>query len=233
VSERPEGTFNSDNPLVQQPGYHTSAAQQSAMLKPTGITVAGVISLMAGLFGLLAGVLLIAQLIFAQQFSDAFLPTGPEAQPQRDMNAAMAAINFKYMIPHVMSSLAGLGISACLAIGGVGCLLGKPWAPRWMLKTLLALLIYEILRTIFLVVLQFETVPVIQEHMERIAETGAAGGGASAEMMQSIQEVSMIVGFVFWGAWFLTKCGLALWGRSYFKREHVLAFFREPNKAPS
>jgi hypothetical protein len=230
MSDRPEGTFDSDNPLVQQPAYQASTAQQSAMLKPTGITVAGVISLMAGLLGLLAGVFLIGQLIFAQQLADAFLPTGPEAQPQRDMNAAMAAINAKYMIPHVISSLAGFVISACLAIGGIGCLLGKPWAPRWMLKTLLALLVYEILRTIFLVVVQFETIPIVQEHMESLAEAGAAGGGPSAEMMQSFQKVSMIVGFVFWGAWLLTKCGLALWGRGYFKRTHVLAFFSGPNK---
>ncbi|MGB7344109.1 MAG: hypothetical protein WBD20_07840 [Pirellulaceae bacterium] len=227
-----------NNPLVyaggqgggQNRGQATTVHQQVPQLKPTGVTVTGVIGLLAGLMGLLTGVLVIGQLLFAQQISDAFLPTGSEGQAQRDMNAALAAINAKYMIPHMISTIAGLTLSTCLLIGGIGCLRSSAWAPRWMRKTLLVIIIFEVMRMGFYVLLQFETLPVIQESMDAIANANAGNGGPPPAFMQSIQKVSMIVGFAMWGIWFILKMGLAFWGRRYLNREQVLAYFK---RAPS
>ncbi|QDT12448.1 hypothetical protein [Planctomycetes bacterium K23_9] len=215
------------NPLTNpHDSFRPTAEPSHTALKPTGVTVAGVISLLAGMSGILIGVMVIVQVLFGQQISDALMPAGAQAQAQRDMNAAMAAINAKYIIPHVLSSLGGLAISTCLIIGGIGCLASKSWTPRWMGKTLLALLVYEVLRTIFYVALQFETIPLVQLHMDNIADANSGNGGPPAAMVQSIQKISMIIGFAFWATWFVVKCGIAIWGRRYFGRDYVRDYFK-------
>ncbi len=234
MNDLPSGVPDETNPLVQTPhGSHPTSAHPTSAhtigpplgVKPTGVIVIGVISLLAGVPGLFSSVLTIVQLVFGEQISGMFVPSGPEGAAQRSMNAAIAAINVKYMIPHAISSLGSFTIAACLTIGGIGCLAKKPWTPSWMRKTLLAVVVLEVFRMFFFAVLQFETMPIMQAHMEKVFLSTSKGGGPSPEMMQRMQHMGMIIMYLFWGLWFFVKCGLAFWGRFYLKRPHVIAYF--------
>lgn len=220
-----------NDPLSPDPASNPYSNMQgpeqpsTVSVRPTGATVVAVICLVFGLIGVLAGLLAVLQMVFAQQIADAMVPAGQAGDLQREMNEAMSSITSKYLIPNIIITVTSILISSSLVIGAFGILTRKVWAPSWMRKLFLAAIIFEVLRGIVYVFMQVDMLPVMQESMTKMTESSAPGN-ANMESMQTIQQMSLIIGIVFWGLWALMKIALMLWGRIYMGRQHVKDYFQ-------
>ena len=217
-----------DNPLVvTTPNTHQSQPLvDDVLIRPIGVTVTGVLCSLAGGLGVLMAVLIVLQLLFASQINNAFTPPGKAGQAQRQFQAELQAVTDKYMPGHLTVGVVNMGISICLLVGGIACLRSCDWAPLWLRRVFLALIVFELIRTIFYIVVQIDMAPALEQGLERMAK---ADPNAPAAAMQSIQKISTIIGYVFWAVWIIGKLIVIIWGRVYMGKEHVVDYFRRAN----
>ncbi|NNE00957.1 MAG: hypothetical protein HKN47_26880 [Pirellulaceae bacterium] len=212
-----EPTTDEPSPFAAAPAKYEAAG---LIPRPTGVTVTGVLCLLGGIMGALVGLLTLLQLIFGRQLASVMVPSGPAGEAQRQMNSALQGVMDKYLIPNLGVAGGGLILSACLIVGGIALFRAKQWTPTWLRRTFLVMIVFELIRQSVFALVQMETYPVMQDGFAKMAEANQGSSG-SAEMMKSIQQASMIIGFVFWGGWTLVKILILTWGFRYLGRQHV------------
>jgi len=218
----PEGTANPYASLPPIPGNGATA-----VLRPTGVSVVAVLCILFGILGVLSGLMQAGQLVFAQKFATAFVPSGEEGNAQREWFGEMQAINTKYIIPNAVSVAATTGLSICLLVGGIGLVKPTLWSRTWIRRTLLAAIIIETLRQVLYGVLQFELQPVMARQFEVMAPGGPSG---TPEMFKTLQTAMMFIGYAFAILWFLLKLAGYIWGRSYLNRDTVKGYIDQATR---
>ncbi len=218
-SAEPENTsnpFTSGSQMPREPSTIT--------LRPTGVTVVGVLCILGGIMGALAGLVQLGQQFF-QNLATSFLPAGEAGDAQREWFAEMQEVNSKFLIPNLTLGVIAIALGACLVIGGVGVLQPKKWSRTWLRRTFLAAIVFEVLRMILYAVWQFSLFPIMQRQFEVMAPGAQPGNPAvNSETFQTMQLAMMLIGLVFAFLWFLTKLVAYFWGRRYLNRDPAKAY---------
>lgn len=200
------------------------AASEQAAIRPNGVTAIAIVCLIGGGFGCLIGCLTLLQMIFADQIQAlSTVAAGPNAEEQAAFQNEVAAVTDRFIIPNAISGLATLGLSAALFVGGIGLLVGKAWAGRWMPRILVVAIVFEILRGILYATIQLQMLPVMETFGEQMSR---AGDGPDGEMLSQMMRISVFAGLAFWATWALIKLGLLTWAIIYLRgstaREYLL-----------
>jgi len=202
-------------PAVYAPG-------ETSPGRPTGVTVVGVICLLAGIVGLLSGLMSLVGYFVGQNFANAFTPPGNAGNLQAQMQAEINTIAAKYFWLYFPLTIVGLGISGAMTTGGAGLLALKPWARILLRRVLMLAIVVEGCKGVVYVLNQLEMMPIMQDYLQKImAESGGVGGRAFGPMFS----IMMLVGIGVWVVWALFKIGLMLWGNRYLARPSTRAYF--------
>lgn len=199
---------------------HTVAAD----LRPTGVTVIGVMSVIGGGFAILGSAMFALQLAFGAMFAGAMTPPGKAGEVQADYMAQIQAVSDRFMIPNVAVTLTNCVIGVFLIVGAIKLLRRQPGAATFVRRVLLAVIVFELVRLIPTLMMQMQIYPLTQAFMEKTVNT-QGNNGAPPMMMKSIQQISMIIGIVFMFGWLTVKLGLVIWSRVYLKRQNVIDYF--------
>jgi len=175
-----------------------------------------------GILGVLSSLVALLNALFSSQFASLFGQGGPFQEAQAEMNEKMASVLAKYFVANLLLSISGIVLGALLAIGAVGLLAGCAWSRKLLLRTLLLLIVYEIIRAVVYGFTQFEIAPITQEYMEKIAGGPDASGG---EFVAQFSAIMMVVGIVIWTGWTLIKLALMAWGRRYIGSKKLDDYF--------
>ena len=208
---------------------HDSALDSPPDTRPTGVTVTGVLCVLAGILGVLSGLVIFAQLAFGNPFASSMTPTGSAGGPQREMTSAIETLTSRFIIPHIGVSVGTLVLASCLLVGGIAVFQRRSWAPTWLRRVFVALIVFEIARQVFYVILQIEKYPIMEQYFNQLGSAPNSPGGNT--MMKSMLKVSTIVGVVFGLGWALIKVGLGAWGHRYFGKPHVVEYFTASKNA--
>ena len=202
----------------------TAEAPSTITLRPTGVTVVAVLSILGGILGALSGLMQLVQHL-AQNLATAFLPAGQAGDAQRQWFAEIQEVNSRFLIPNLAVGAMTIVLGLCLLIGGIGLLQPKSWSRTFLRKTFLAAIAFEVVRMIYYVVLQIALFPVMQRQFEAMGSDAGPGNPlANSETFQTMQTTFMVIGFAFALLWFLIKLAAYFWGRSYLNRDHVKAY---------
>lgn len=196
-------------------------AEGDMSVRPTGLTVIAVISLLAGIGGALFGLLGLVGMLAGEAIANAMQPSGPGMEAQMQMQAELNSVTQKYLWITLPLLLAGIVIAGCMAAGGIGILAKKSWASKLLVRVFLAAIVVEILKTIAHSLSQLEIAPIMSKHMGAIAGNADNPGG---EMMGQMMQVMTYVGLAFMFVWALAKIGLMIWARLYLNKPATKAY---------
>jgi hypothetical protein len=188
-----------------------------------------VLALIFGILGLLASCTAVAFLPFQSQMQGALNPpSGPGAPPmaklQSEMQAAMNQATEKYFVGQVITSLTHLVLAACMVVGGAMILGSRPRGRTFLMYTLIAVIVFEVLRAVFMLVIQLEIIPITTTFVERMAQEGGPGNPAGASMA-SIMKGAMYFGLLVGLAWPLIKVVMYAVCARYLATPPVVAYF--------
>ena len=215
------------NPFTSpRPSPSVASGEIDTNVRPTGVTVVIVLSLISGALGVLMSLLMTAQLFLGSWVSSSMMPEGPEGDAQREFQAAMDAVTQKFLIANTGIQLAVFTLAICFIVGGIALLKSKPWARVWLRRSIVAMIVVEVVRQGLMVFIQIDMSPIMQDFFGQMADD-ADDPGAQA-MMKTIQSASMIMGLVFAIGWAALKIGVLLWGYFYLNREHVRRYLAGP-----
>lgn len=227
MSDDPE-TPPSLNPYAASPSHPGSIEEEVYTdLRPTGVTVTGVLCLLGGILGVLMGIGVVIQLLIGNQFATAMTPPGASGNVQRQMMSEMQAVSDRFMVATTCSSIGVFLFGCCLLIGGVALFKKRVWVPTWLQCTFFALVVFELARQVLLVFVQLEMMPIMDRFMSQMAKTNGPPGQQA--MMGTIQKASMIIGLAFSIGWAVCKIGLLIWGYRYLGKSEVRAYFSANN----
>jgi hypothetical protein len=180
---------HSVNPYTDRPLEPLDAS--TVILRPTGVTVVGVLCIVGGGMGLLSGLMQLLQPLF-QGIATAFVPTGQAGDPQREWFAEIEAVNAKYMILNLSFSVVAIAVSACLVIGGISLLKPTKWSGTWIRRTLLGAIAIANVQLILFFAVQAELQPVMARQFDVMAQgnQGANPVGTS-DTFKTMQTVIM------------------------------------------
>ncbi|MEM9589178.1 MAG: hypothetical protein AAGA03_17990 [Planctomycetota bacterium] len=206
--------------VVASAGAAASNAANQVIVRPTGLTVIGVLALLAGFFGLLFEVVGLAYMLFGQAIQKMMTAGAPVPEPQQRFNDALADVMDLYFVPNLIFFVVGIGLSLAYLGGGYGILSRKAWSRGLMSKVLIVSMGLELLRAIVGVLVQMQTIPITQTFMRDMA-----GGGNSPPGMEQIMQFAMYFGLAFSLVWVAAKVALMFWGYRYLKRPDLDAYF--------
>jgi hypothetical protein len=179
------------------------------------------------------GISMIFQSVIGPRVSNAMVQPGPMQRAQVEMNEAMLAVTLKYQVANVALSLTSFVIGCCLLAGGIGVLRGKKWGQSILLRTLVALMVFECFRLIPYAMMQSEMLPIMETYMQRLSTPPpGGGGGAPPAFLGKFVKVMMIVGFAAWILWAIIKLTLCAMGHRYLRKPHVVRFFEVESSPP-
>jgi hypothetical protein len=212
-------TDSAENPFCEA---ERKPSGTSRAVRPTTATVLGVVYTIMGILATLSSVVALLNALFSAQIASVVGQGGPFQDAQAEMYEKMASVLAKYFVVNVLLSISGIVLGSVLAIGAVGMLAGYAWSRKLLLRTLLVLIVYEIIRAVVYGFTQFEIAPITQEYMEEVAGGSNASGG---EFVAQIAAIMMVVGVVIWSGWTLIKLALMIWGRRYIASEKLDDYF--------
>ena len=196
--------------------------QSTAVLRPLGVTIVMVMCLIAGIGGLFMGCFTTAGLAFGEAIA-AMAATAPD-DPQMQMQARLQETNRQMMIPNIIVAVFGAVVSGCFLAGGLGLLKAKPWTLKLIRQTILAAVVYELLRTGLGVFASMKNGPIMEAFYREMAEKNQ--GPDMSQMMGAF----MWGGIVVWVLWALVKVGLMIWGRIYLGGEAAKNYIAQMNR---
>jgi hypothetical protein len=204
-------------------GVYDPATYRLPPRKPGALTAVAVMALVLGILGMLVSCMSVATLPFQSQLQN--LNTAG-SKVQVEMNQAIAKVQNRYLAGTMSFAVLHLVVATCLVIGGVMVLQGKPSGRTFLLYTLLAVIVFEILRTILVLVIQLECLPVIDGYMDKLGEDPAAGGGRTlgpgfARMMKGFMIFGLVVAMV----WPLIKVIVYAISARYLSSPRMVEFF--------
>jgi hypothetical protein len=200
--------------------------------KPGALTAVGVVGIVMGILGLGAACLVLVGLPLQAQMQGTFNPVPPPNAPpvmrlQYEMNVEMQAIQDRYMVPNMVFGGLHLLLAAGMIIGGILVLKTNPAGRTLLMYTLLAVIVFELVRAAVGLMAQLEIMPITTMYMERIMrEAGGPGGNnATAQMFARIMKGATIFGMVMALMWPLAK--IIIYGISarYLASDQVVALF--------
>ncbi len=215
-----------DNPFTDNP-YKSSAPSfvPPAPTRPGGVTAIGVLSIVLGAMGLLGGCAGSVGLFINPMMQGALQP-GPNAnsieKAQADMNAQINAVSQRYIVPNVVLMVGVLVLGSALLWGGIQLLRTRPGAPTWLFYTFMALIVFELLRTVFYIFVQLQLLPVVEEFAQRIGRD-APGNPAMGDTMVTVMRASMYVGIVIGVGWPLIKVIVYGLSMRYLAKPEIMA----------
>tara|TARA_R110002049_G_scaffold2750_9_gene22377 strand:+ start:48174 stop:48818 length:645 start_codon:yes stop_codon:yes gene_type:complete len=208
------------DPYAVQP--HRAYVDGDVSVRPTGLTVIAVISLLAGIVGLLSGFFGVAGLFLGEMFANVVQPAGPGQDLQQAMQKDINAVTQKYFWVTLPLLLAGMVVSGLMATGGIGILASKCWSRVLLRRVLMVAIIVECLKAVTQFLSQLEMGPIMREHMGKIANSGNSPGG---EAMGQMIQVMTYFGIAFMAVWTIMKIALMIWARVYLNRPATKEFF--------
>jgi hypothetical protein len=114
-----------------------------------------------------------------------------------------------------------------MIVGGVMVLRLRPAGRKFLMYTLLAVIVFEVVRTILTIYIQLQIMPVTELYMDRLLREGGGPGGnqSFAQFMSRIMKGAMIFGVIFALVWPLAK--IILYGISsrYLASDAVTQLF--------
>ncbi len=205
--------------------YAPIVAHEVTPVRPLGITVIGVLTILGGIVGLLSGLMGIAQLLLAEKLSAMFIPSGtPMADTQMQFQQEMQAVTKSFLVPNLLMMVFGMVIAGFLLVGGIGLLRNQKRAVSLLSRLFLAMIFFEVCRSVLNAIVQWQMYPVMAKYMKQMA-SGNGQPGASGEMIAQMAMVGAVIGLVSWLIWSVAKIGLLWWGRRYLGRPLVREYF--------
>ncbi len=187
--------------------------------KPGGLTAVAVISLIIGVMGVLMSLFAIAML-FLQGTMNQF-PGAQTGGPETEIITQMEAIQANQFLTNLVFGSCNVIIGSLLAIGSIGVLGTKEWGRNLLRNSLLAAILFVIVRGICTMWIQYQAMSSIS----KMIPSGSEGGAA----MQTVMQVSIIVGIVFGVIWMAGLIGFYVWGRIYLNKPPIKALFDAAN----
>lgn len=209
----------SNDPYLPPKDYAPSAPPSSTR-RPGGLTAIAVIALILGILGLLGATLGIAGQIFSKQLAD--LTKGSQqgtSKEMQELQAEMQAVMDDFRVANIADSVIQFPISLALLIGGIKVLGLKSGGRSLLALACGAALIFEIARGILAGVIQFRTMQVMNEGMDRVA---SSKGG---EQFVTIMQASMFVGLGCAAIMVVAKLVFYALSLMYLKKQEVRALF--------
>lgn len=202
-----------ENPY-SSPGIAPQSAQsQAGPKRAAGLTPIGAIAIVIGAIGLFSFLGSLIDLLFGDQINS-FTTAGMQPA-QVEMQESILAIHRGFRLPKAILTAIHFVVSVLLIFGGISVIRRvSPSTLRiasWMGAAL------ELLYFGLIIMLQIQTLPVIEKAMASIP--GGFGG--------AFAKVSIIVGILFGGAWFLAKECFFFWTVYYLNKPHVKDNFPE------
>ncbi|KAA1257940.1 hypothetical protein LF1_04310 [Rubripirellula obstinata] len=223
--ERPEPLGDVPASEIQMPPANyasTAGTQSSAVLRPLGVTVIMVLCLISGIGGLFSGCFAAGGIVFGETISS--MAATVQDETQRKMQARLQETAREMMIPNIIMTIAGAAVSACFLACGLGLLKGKPWTLKLLSRTLLAAIVFELLRGVTVGWMQMKNGPIMQEAYRDMAKN------SKGPDMSGMMEAFMWIGIAAWTMWAVVKIGLMIWGRVYVAGDTAKNYIAEVNK---
>lgn len=202
--------------------------------RPSGVSATGVLSIIAGLMGLMASFGTAMTLVF----NDAMLNmsagqtkgmSSEQVKAIEEMTVSSREIASRYSYFTIGIGVFTFIVSIALLVGGIGLLRNRSSARRLLSRTFVAAIILELLAGVVYVMTQLEMAPVMAKYM-----TGLTGGGnqpmapGGAQMMG---QAMIYFGLAFSLLWAIIKIVLYAVGKRYLNRPAVVDYF-ETSAAP-
>jgi hypothetical protein len=142
------------------------------------------------------------------------------------MQNEMLAAQEKYFAPQIVTIVLHLVLTTLMIIGGIGVLQSRPGARALLMWTLLAVIIFEVIRAGLGIMIQLELLPIQQEYNKLIMRE--VGGGQNQRFVQMIGNMSQgfaILGIIMGLMWPLGK--IIVYGLSarYLASDKIIAWF--------
>ncbi|MEM1227715.1 MAG: hypothetical protein AAGJ40_18610 [Planctomycetota bacterium] len=193
------------------------AAAPSSRVRPLGLTVIGVLCLLAGLGGLLVGAVNLIQLIFSAEIAAAVASASDSmSDAQVTMQQESQKVMRQYLVPMLIAQVTMLLMSVGFVVGGVGIFTRRSWVVSWLRRVMGLTVVAELGRGILYLITQLQMMPV----MERFGESMAEQTGGNSTMGQ-MMVIASVFGVVMWLAWAVVKIGCMIWAMGYLKRPLV------------
>lgn len=187
----------------------TFVAPTAAPVRPGGVTLVGVLAIVLGVMGIFGGCGGAAALLLNPLMQGALQPP-PGAPPfqraQAELNAEIMGVNQNHMIP-LSISLVGLTVVAIwLTVGGIQTLRMRPQGRVILLYGFLATILFEVVRSGHMLVMQLEMLPIYEEFRNRIArEISDRSQLAGLQTMLNLMQAAVIFGIVIGIGWVVIK----------------------------
>ena len=202
--------------------------------RPGGLTAICVIGIVLGSLGVLGSLAGIAGLVAGPRLQEAMMPpAGPggnkSIEIQRTMQKKMQAVTDRYRWPNGAFALMNLGLATSMLAGAVMALKRGPKA-RALLITVFAVAIpFEILRTVVLAFMQWETSAVVSDMLPRMMAVPAPVNGPQAQqaaaMASAVAKASVVAGIAFLVIFSVAKLSYYAIGWFYLRRPVVRHWF--------
>ncbi len=201
-------------------------------LRPTGVTVVGVLACVLGMMGLAMGCWMLIHTIVGPRIAQAFTQAGPNQQAQMEMNDRMEQLSLEYRTVNVATSLGAMILGAALFIGGIGTIRGRPWARTLLVRAFLVAMIFECFRLVPATMMQFEILPIMEQFMQRVTTDPSGKNPSPPPMAASFAKAMMLIGVCIGVGWLVIKLACFGFCGRYLSRPHVRAFFDSDTPRP-
>jgi hypothetical protein len=216
---------NPINPFRDEPAAVSVRASQPIAIRPAGVTAVGVVSIVAGVLAAMAGIWILLNTLFAKQLQQAYeIQSAPFQAAQEEMQTRMRELADKYRPVNTTIGIINSGLGIALIVGGAGLLRGRESSRKLLMRVFVVAIGFEVLRIIPFSMSQLETMPVMQEYMERMSVSSSSGGSHSPAATAGVAKVMILLGYVMWALWGVVKIALYGTGTWYLTRPRVVGY---------
>lgn len=217
----------SSNPYSDEP--YLAQSVRPAGTRPGGLTVVAVLAIVLGVLGLMGACGGGVGLLATPYLQGAMKPAPGASSLERmqfELNQETLAINERYFALHMTVQVFLLIVAGCLTVGGIQVLRLRPGGRKFLIYTFFALIAFEFLRTVLLVFVQLQILPVVEAGMNRLLREAA--GGKDEPMLKFMAQftyAAAIFGMVVMLGWALIK--IVIYGLSarYLSKPDIIGLF--------
>ena len=206
----------SDNPF-QTPTIASSNHYVGSEI-PKALKVLCITCIVLGSFGLLSSLAGTATLFFQADVLEFQQTMG--TPDQQAMQSRINEIQKDFVILNLVLTFGSLLISIVLLAGGIAVLRKKKWGPKFFSATLAMAALFVFVRTAVMSFIQWQISGEVYKIM-----TGSIQGTPNVGTMESVIQMSMVVGLLVGVAWMVGLAGFYLWGWNFLKKDRCQAFF--------
>jgi hypothetical protein len=200
--------------------------------KPGVLTAIGVMGVVLGVLGVMSSCMAVAALPFQSQLQTAFSQPSskdPALRIQAEMNSAMAQVQQDYFAVSMTLSVLNLALSAWLLAGGIMVLRTRRAGRPLMIYALLTVIAFEVLRTVFGVIIQLEMMPITTDFADRLGREAAPNSpmASMGPMMKGAAIFGMVLGLI----WPLGKIIMYALSARYLASKPIVEYFEKNAKS--